>query len=154
MSKTLKRIALQAISSIIPIDKISFKYPVSIKGVLIEDGRLLTVTTEKNKIDIPGGKLEYEDNSMENRLVKEFKSETNLSVEVIGILDVVIRSINGVQVLVIIYQVKNIGTEPIILTYENNDYYWLEISRIDKELNWLVKSVSRVKSTNFESNFK
>lgn len=145
MRKTLKRIIVKLISSIIPIDKLSFKFPVTIKGVLIENNRILTLTTEQNENDIPGGKLEQEDSHIENRLIKEFKSETNLTVETTKFLNVIIREVKGVKVVVIMYEVKNIGTEPIILSHENNSYNWLDISKIeDQKLNWLTESISLI----------
>lgn len=61
-------------------------YPLSIKGVLIHDSRVLLLLNERDEWDLPGGRP---DPGEEDRaaLVREVREETGLAVEVGALID-------------------------------------------------------------------
>ena len=61
-------------------------YPVSIKGVLIRDGRVLLVHNERDEWELPGGRIELGE-TPEQCVAREITEESGLPVEVVGILD-------------------------------------------------------------------
>ncbi len=61
-------------------------FPVSIKGVLIIDGRALLLKNERNEWDLPGGRIELGE-TPENCLIREFQEEASVNVEIEGIIE-------------------------------------------------------------------
>jgi len=61
-------------------------FPVSIKGVLIIDGKALLLKNERDEWDLPGGRIELGE-TPENCLIREFQEETSVNVKVEEIID-------------------------------------------------------------------
>ncbi|MEO1376696.1 MAG: NUDIX hydrolase, partial [Cyanobacteria bacterium J06635_10] len=61
-------------------------FPISIKGVLILDGKALLLKNEREEWDLPGGRIELGE-TPENCLIREFQEETSVNVYVEQILD-------------------------------------------------------------------
>lgn len=61
-------------------------YPVSIKGVLIIDGKALLLKNERNEWDLPGGRIELGE-TPSGCLIREFQEEVSVSVKVEEIID-------------------------------------------------------------------
>ncbi|AEK45778.1 NUDIX hydrolase [Amycolatopsis mediterranei S699] len=61
-------------------------YPVSIKGVLIRDDRVLLVHNERDEWELPGGRIEAGE-TPEQCVAREITEESGLPVDVMGILD-------------------------------------------------------------------
>lgn len=57
------------------------KFPVSVKGVLVSDGRVLLLKNERGEWELPGGKLELGE-TPQQCLAREIEEETGLRVEV------------------------------------------------------------------------
>lgn len=66
----------------------SFKFRPSVYGILVEDGRVLLKRNPLiDKFDLPGGGVELGETPQEC-LIREFKEETGLIVEIDKILDI------------------------------------------------------------------
>lgn len=81
----------------------TYTFPVSVKGVAVQDGRIVLVRNERDEWELPGGKLELGEDPPE-RVRKEFYEETGWEVAVGPLLDCWqyhIRS--GRDVLVVTY---------------------------------------------------
>ena len=61
-------------------------FPVSIKGVLIIDDKVLLLKNERNEWDLPGGRIEIGE-TPENCLIREFQEEVSVNVNVKQIID-------------------------------------------------------------------
>jgi 8-oxo-dGTP pyrophosphatase MutT (NUDIX family) len=61
-------------------------FPVSIKGVLVEAGRVVLLENERDEWELPGGRLEPRE-SPKTCLVREFAEELGAVVEVARIID-------------------------------------------------------------------
>lgn len=61
-------------------------FPVSIKGVLIIDGKALLLKNERNEWDLPGGRIELGE-TPENCLVRELQEEASVDVKIKEIID-------------------------------------------------------------------
>ena len=102
MIKTFYRLIIYFFSRFIKTDNISDKFPISIKAIIIDDNKVLCLKNERNEWDLPGGKIEFNED-IENCLIREIKEETNLSVENLNILKPLNLKFNYVSVIVLIY---------------------------------------------------
>ena len=86
-----------------PRDNESQRYPVSIKGVLIINSRVLLRKNERDEWELPGGKLELGENP-EECVARELQEETGFAIEVASIIDCwVYRIAPGVEVVIVSY---------------------------------------------------
>jgi len=78
-------------------------FPVSIKGVLIIDGKALLLKNERNEWDLPGGRIELGE-TPENCLIREFQEEASVNVKIEGIIDsYLFEVIPGKHVFIVSY---------------------------------------------------
>ena len=61
-------------------------YPLSVKGVVIHEGRVLLLVNERDEWDLPGGRPDPGEGHLAT-LVREVREETGLSVSVGALLD-------------------------------------------------------------------
>jgi ADP-ribose pyrophosphatase YjhB (NUDIX family) len=81
-------------------------FPVSIKGVLVEAGRVVLLENEREEWELPGGRLEPGE-APETCLVREFAEELGAVVEVARIIDCwVFEVLPQREVVIVTYGVK------------------------------------------------
>jgi 8-oxo-dGTP pyrophosphatase MutT (NUDIX family) len=86
-----------------PNDNEAYRFPVSIKGVVIIDSRVALLQNSRNEWELPGGKLELGE-TPPVCLAREVQEELSLSVKVGPILDSWVYHIaEGVDVLIVTY---------------------------------------------------
>ncbi|MBM3571600.1 MAG: NUDIX domain-containing protein [Alphaproteobacteria bacterium] len=79
------------------------RFPVSIKGVIISDGRVVLLKNERAEWELPGGKLEPREQPRDC-LAREIREELNLTVDVAEALDSWLYQIApGVAVVIVTY---------------------------------------------------
>ena len=135
MIKTFYRLIIYFFSRFIKTDNISDKFPISIKAIIIDDNKVLCLKNERNEWDLPGGKIEFNED-IENCLIREIKEETNLSVEILNILKPLNLKFNDVSVIVLIYSASISCDSPVIISHEHSEYNFFSKSEI-KNLNLL-----------------
>ncbi|MFJ7213580.1 NUDIX domain-containing protein [Amycolatopsis sp. NPDC098790] len=96
-------------------------YPVSIKGVLIRDDRVLLVHNERDEWELPGGRIEPGE-TPEETVAREITEETGLPVEVAEILDswmyhIAVASKN---VFIVTYGCTTASTAAPVLSHEHS----------------------------------
>ena len=139
MINTIKRLGVIVFHRLFNLDDLSIKYPISVKGILVENGRVLLLKNESFIYDLPGGKVEPHQ-SIEGALIDEFKEETNLTVKIKSLLDIKKLHINNRDILIATYAVENISSDPIKISYENWGYNFIKIKNLrDHEIKpWIV----------------
>ena len=96
----------------IPQDNTAYRFPVSIKGVLVQENKVLLLKNERDEWELPGGKLELGEEPPVC-LKREIHEELNLAVAIGPILHSWIYTIaKGVHVLIVTYGC--IPTHPIL----------------------------------------
>ena len=86
-----------------PLDNCSPRFPVSVKGVLLRDGRVVLVGNSRGEWELPGGKLEPGE-TPEDCVAREIAEELDVRVGVGPLLDAWVYHIaDGVDVLVLAY---------------------------------------------------
>ena len=84
-------------------DTRAYRFPVSVKGVIVHDGRVALLRNERAEWELPGGKLEPGEEP-HACLAREIREELNLDAAVDSILDCwVYRIAPGVDVLIVTF---------------------------------------------------
>jgi 8-oxo-dGTP pyrophosphatase MutT (NUDIX family) len=85
-----------------PNDGASVRYPISVKGVVLHEGRVVLVDNPRGEWELPGGKLEPGE-ALEACVAREILEELGLEVTVGPIVDAWIYRIGELDVLVMTY---------------------------------------------------
>jgi 8-oxo-dGTP pyrophosphatase MutT (NUDIX family) len=85
-----------------PNDGASRCYPISVKGVVLREGRVVLVDNPRGEWELPGGKLEPGE-ALEACVAREIAEELGLEVTVGPIVDAWIYRIGELDVLVLTY---------------------------------------------------
>lgn len=96
-------------------------YPVSIKGVLIRDDRVLLVHNERDEWELPGGRIEPGE-TPEQTVAREITEESGLPVEVSDILDAWMYHIDVADkdVFIVTYGCTTTSTVAPVLSHEHS----------------------------------
>ena len=112
MIATIKRLGVIVYQRLFNLDDLSVKFPISVKGIIIENNRVLLLKNENLIYDLPGGKVEPHQ-SLEEALIDEFKEETNLDVKIKSLLELKKLHLNKRYILIAAYLVENTSNNPI-----------------------------------------
>lgn len=95
-------------------------FPVSVKGVVIRDGRVLLLRNERDEWELPGGKIEIGE-PPEECLAREIEEETGWPVEVAAILDSWIYHVTQVDrhVFIVTYGCRVDSRTPVVVSSEH-----------------------------------
>jgi 8-oxo-dGTP pyrophosphatase MutT (NUDIX family) len=102
-------------------DRARLLYPVSIKGVLVVDGRVVLLKNERDEWELPGGKLDPGE-TQETCVVREIEEELGLAVECAAILDSWVYEIRPeVRVLIVTYGCRLLKPASPRLSHEHKE---------------------------------
>lgn len=98
-------------------------WPVSVKGVVIRDRRVLLLRNDRDEWELPGGRLEPGE-SPEQCVVRELAEETGWPVTVEELLDVWVyeplpETRPGHRVVIVTYGCSTLTTAPAVLSHEH-----------------------------------
>jgi 8-oxo-dGTP pyrophosphatase MutT (NUDIX family) len=94
-------------------------FPVSVKGVILQDGKVLLLRNERDEWELPGGKLELGEDPPD-RLRQEIHEECGWDAQVGPILDAWQYHIReGVDVLIVTYGAEVTASDPPVLSDEH-----------------------------------
>ena len=109
-------------------------YPISVKGVVIHDGRVLLLLNERDQWDLPGGRP---DPGEDHRaaLAREVCEETGLLVEVGQALDehlfeVVPDKLPGRFVRILPFACRLVVGGEVVLSHEHRETRWLPLGEL------------------------
>ena len=102
-------------SSFIP----SHRFPVSVKGVAVQDGLVLLLQNERNEWELPGGKLELGEDPADC-VVREIGEEAGWRVTAGPLLDCWQYHIReGQDVVIVTYGCHVLSTDPLVVSDEH-----------------------------------
>ena len=114
-----------------PRDNDAHRFPVSVKGVIIRNGKVVLLRNERDEWELPGGKLEPVE-SPEECLTREIAEELRLVIRPVGILDSWVYTIApGVDVLVLTYGCSDAADIEPVLSHEHKELRWFPVTEVD-----------------------
>lgn len=93
------------------------RWPVSVKGVVGWEGRVVVLRNRRGEWELPGGRLDATDASPEAALRREMVEELGLPVEVGRLLDSWIYDVEGKRVLILTYRCTS--ERPVALAHSD-----------------------------------
>jgi len=139
----IKRFFLSIFGRHIASDYFARRYPISIKGILYIENRILLLKNERDEWDLPGGKLGNKETPVEC-LEREFKEETNLNVSIKKIETAeVVKIANSIDVFILMYEcfLKD-ASQKIKISFEHQDYGLFDIEELNQlKINPKLKEV-------------
>jgi 8-oxo-dGTP pyrophosphatase MutT (NUDIX family) len=113
-----------------PRDNEAFRFPVSVKGVVVRRGEVVLLKNERDEWELPGGKLEPGE-APGACVVREIAEELNLEVEVRSILDSWVYTIApGVSVLILTYGCAETAERAAVLSHEHKQLAWFALADV------------------------
>lgn len=94
--------------------------PVSVKGIVLHQDGIVLLKNERDEWELPGGKIESGE-ELESCIVREISEELSLQSNVSKLIDVWIYHVNGVDVLIITYLMKNSPSFTPIVSHEHKE---------------------------------
>ena len=114
-----------------PRDNNAYRFPVTVKGVLLRGGKVVLLRNERDEWELPGGKLELSE-SPTLCLAREISEELGLTIEPQSILDSWVYSIvPGVHVLVLTYGCLESSRAEAVLSDEHKELRWFPLAEVD-----------------------
>jgi 8-oxo-dGTP pyrophosphatase MutT (NUDIX family) len=113
-----------------PPDNEAFRFPVSVKGVVIRRSEVVLLRNERDEWELPGGKLEPSE-SPEACVTREIAEELRLRIEPSALLDAWVYCIMPeVRVLIVTYGcLETVEAEPV-LSHEHKQLRWFPLSEV------------------------
>jgi mutator protein MutT len=104
--------------------------PISVKGVLIENGGVALLENERDQWELPGGRLEAGE-TPEDCLAREFLEELGAVVRVGPIVDTwVYEVLPGRFVFIVTYAVARSADEPLTHSAEHKRMRWWPLEEV------------------------
>jgi 8-oxo-dGTP pyrophosphatase MutT (NUDIX family) len=101
------------------MDGASYLYPVSVKGVVIDSGRVALLKNERDEWELPGGKLELREDPR-SCVEREISEELGWSVRADTLLDCWQYEVKaGTIVLIVTYGCHRLGDEALTISDEH-----------------------------------
>ncbi len=113
-------------------------WPISVKGVLFQEGRVLLLLNERGEWDLPGGRPDPGED-YRTALKREVREETGLEVEVGAALDqhlfeVLPQKLPGHFVRIVPFVCRLVGGGDVTLSHEHLQTRWLPLAELGETI--------------------
>ena len=112
----------------------SSSLPISVKGVLLHDGRVLLLLNERDEWDLPGGRPDPGED-FPTALKREVREETGLSVEVgAALAEHVFEVLPGRFVRIVPFVCRLAGASTVTLSHEHLQARWVTLAELGETI--------------------
>lgn len=114
-----------------PCDNAAYRFPVSVKGVVIRGDSVVLLRNGRGEWELPGGKLELGE-SPERCVAREIEEELQLSIVPRALLDAWVYAIApDVNVLVLTFGCVETSAREPVRSEEHSALRWLAVDALD-----------------------
>jgi 8-oxo-dGTP diphosphatase len=110
--------------------------PVSIKGVVLHQGRVLLLRNERDEWDLPGGRPDAGEDHR-TTLIREVREEAGLEVEVGAFLDEHLFEVlpqRFVRIVAYACRLDSAAVMPVALSHEHLDLRWVPLADLGETI--------------------
>jgi 8-oxo-dGTP pyrophosphatase MutT (NUDIX family) len=108
-----------------------YRLPISVKAVLVEDGRACLLLNERDQWELPGGRLERGE-SPEECLLREVAEEVGLEAVIERLVDArAFEPAPGKEVFVLVYRCLLAAAGVPVLSAEHREAGWFSLAEMD-----------------------
>jgi len=109
-------------------------HPISIKGIVIDRGRVLLLLNERGEWDLPGGRPDPGEDHR-SALQREVREETGLDIEVGALIgEHLFEVLPGRIVRIIAYACACLGRTEVALSHEHLELHWLPVAELGETI--------------------
>jgi 8-oxo-dGTP pyrophosphatase MutT (NUDIX family) len=113
-----------------PRDNDAYRFPVSVKGVVIRAEHVVLVRNRRDEWELPGGKLELGEEP-ERCVAREIEEELGLAVAAVAPIDAWVYSIaEGTHVLILSYGCMERSARDALLSAEHVELAWIALADV------------------------
>jgi 8-oxo-dGTP pyrophosphatase MutT (NUDIX family) len=110
-----------------PRDNEAYRFPVSVKGIVVRNDAVVLVRNRRDEWELPGGKLEPGE-TLEGCLTREINEELQLAVEPTSLVDAWVYSIaTDTHVLVLTYGCTERVEREAVVSHEHTGLEWIPL---------------------------
>jgi mutator protein MutT len=108
-----------------------YRLPISVKAVLVEDGRACLLLNERDQWELPGGRLERGE-SPEECLLREVREEVGLEAILERLIDArAFEPVPGKEVFILVYRCRLAAPGAVVLSSEHRRAGWFSLAEME-----------------------
>ena len=109
----------------------SWKLPISAKGIILCNEQVLLLKNERNEWELPGGRLEQGE-TPEECVIREIREELGFSCSIASLIDAwVYEVLKNRHVFIVAYLCNCPDTRKVKLSHEHSAYQWFPVAGLE-----------------------